>query len=49
MLPTLEVLHNAALVIDLEECKTKYTWIALTSEGEWRVNSETFTEGCATN
>ncbi len=34
---------NTALVIDVsEDGKTKFTWIAIKSDGQWRVISETF-------
>jgi len=35
---------DTALVIDVSESgKTKFTWIAIRRDGEWRVISETFT------
>jgi hypothetical protein len=56
-IPPLGVVHDAirvhddtALVVDVSETgKTKFTWIAVKREGQWRVISETFLEMCKTS
>jgi len=50
-IPPFSVVHdairvhgNTAVVIDISETgKTKFTWIAVKRDGQWRVVSETFT------